>query len=203
MTAVKQTAYKCTSNKLPENKELRKPFTTVHCHVDSHHRPTTVALCGLRHHQMPASNSQTLFQHIWYEKLLRASRQTCASKEQLLVMFAGGKWHLPDCYLCNMCNNYAKRQTVSMLQEYRIQELAIVRNISLSALLFFFFPLPAVLTFSPWSQTEPKYLISSGKKGRVNQLPLTCEIQTKIWGIKHLHKSKFSRKTSCFNSSII
>lgn len=98
---------------------------------------------------------------IWYEKLLRTSRQTCASREQILVMFAGGKWHLnggyiwryqPDYYLCQMCNNYAKRQSASMLQSIEFKNWLPWETFPVN-IIFLFFPSPAVLIFPPESNS--------------------------------------------------
>lgn len=68
MTAAEQTGANSPATKLPENKELQKPFTTVQCHSDvkklCHCRPIAMALCRIRHHQMSAANSQTPFPHL-------------------------------------------------------------------------------------------------------------------------------------------
>lgn len=89
------------ATKLPENKELQKPSTTVQCRFVvkrfCHCRPSAMALCRIRHHQMSAANSQTPFPHLVW-RIAQDFKETCASRELLPEMLADQR-HLTGWYV--------------------------------------------------------------------------------------------------------
>lgn len=89
------------ATKLPENKELQKPSTTVQCRFVvkkfCQGRPSAMALCRIRHHQMSAANSQTPFPHLVW-RIAQDFKETCASRELLLGMLADQR-HLTGWYV--------------------------------------------------------------------------------------------------------
>lgn len=183
------TAANSPATKLPENKELQKPSTTVQRHSDMkklcHCRPTAMALCRIRYHKMSAANSQTPFPHLVWRTAMG--------------MLAEGQWHLIGWYVWRHQPDPDSHLACCRSTEFKNCHHG---KHFLVNIIFLFFPLPTVLVSPPWSQTVPKYMIVSGKTGSINQtlavlqLPLMCEFQTEMGGIKHLHKSESLGKLS-------
>ncbi|GAB1285795.1 Histone H3.2 [Apodemus speciosus] len=120
MARTKQTARKSTGGKAPRKqlatKAARKSAPSTGGVKKPHrYRPGTVALREIRRYQ---KSTELLIRSspfsVWCEKLLRTSKQICASRVQLLVLCSEAS----EAYLVglfedtNLCAIHAKRVTI-------------------------------------------------------------------------------------------